>query len=846
MPYNQARKMGLKPGQDIVTIASPSGAKFQVNKALAPQFQGFLNDLEGSGYRINPKTSGGYSFRNKRGGTSYSEHAYGNAIDINPEVNPHRSTQNNLPANVGLMAKKWGLASGLQWDGSSVDPMHFEGSRIIPANELPSVGPVSNPVASPVISPSPTTYNYPSSPADAYLSPTNPTMTGFQDPQGVYPRWPSEDHSLSPPARGLNSDQQYQEGVIPFEEALYGDPWGTVPTAGGGMFDEPGPSDVAQYPDNITTMTKGGHLQEFDSTTGRYRMGFPDGSYIQSDGQGNITYRSEGDSMEFTKNNKRISVQGDFAMSSRGSLKLLSESDAFMEVRGAFTGSFNSNINLNAKGELVLAATGGVRIVGTSVSIESQGGNVELKSSAEINMDSSGDFNAQSGGDMVLDAGGSQVMKAAGDIVSDADGDIKQEAGGNINVKAGGDIKEEGSVYHNSSPEARFKTIRADAIGTNTIAWQNTDSIAKAVGNSGDDVPVIAPDAPESAGDAMTEIAQYNSKRAREGGSSGNNVAPKPYTGGNSEYLGDETRADPVKTGTNPSPRSEDMPSMLKPNPSQLGATPDTPATLSPGNYTVADTISFPEIGENSTGYTAADVDAAVGGNGNLPSRGGQIRSEDMQAMDDAIWTLPPELRADAKAMMYGTVAQESNDSLAQVASNGGKYKGLFQQNKGSYQWGASQLSDEYLSSVGGLGSSALGNAGDAAMAYYGHTYDGMKFAYDQEGFVGQNSDANIAQLGRGNLAEVARIQRLYPDVPLEVLEKGDPGAGIPRYEPKYNSKFFSQMRANPSVMAMNKSVRENRRAVHAKFYKANGIGDYGSRTYAYTLWGSIMKRPMK
>jgi hypothetical protein len=61
----------------------------------------------------------------KHGGNTLSEHAFGNAIDINPDRNPF-SNKTNLPANISDMAAKHGLTWGGDWQSGSRDPMHFE------------------------------------------------------------------------------------------------------------------------------------------------------------------------------------------------------------------------------------------------------------------------------------------------------------------------------------------------------------------------------------------------------------------------------------------------------------------------------------------------------------------------------------------------------------------------------------------------------------------------------------------------------------------------------------------------------------------------------------------------
>jgi hypothetical protein len=95
-----------------------------VNPSAAPFFKGFINDLVAQGYVIDDL--GSFNDRNKKGGTSKSEHAYGNAIDINPARNPFHSTQTDMPKNISALAAKWGLIWGGDWSPGHQDTMHFE------------------------------------------------------------------------------------------------------------------------------------------------------------------------------------------------------------------------------------------------------------------------------------------------------------------------------------------------------------------------------------------------------------------------------------------------------------------------------------------------------------------------------------------------------------------------------------------------------------------------------------------------------------------------------------------------------------------------------------------------
>jgi LAS superfamily LD-carboxypeptidase LdcB len=118
-------------GKNLVTIDA-GGQSVQVNAQAAPHFKAFLDDLQSRGYKID--SIGGYSDRFKvingrpNPYAGISEHGYGNAIDINDRRNPQGTSRTDLPANISQIAAKYGLIWGGEWNGKSVDPMHFEWS----------------------------------------------------------------------------------------------------------------------------------------------------------------------------------------------------------------------------------------------------------------------------------------------------------------------------------------------------------------------------------------------------------------------------------------------------------------------------------------------------------------------------------------------------------------------------------------------------------------------------------------------------------------------------------------------------------------------------------------------
>lgn len=114
---------------DLTQIRTRSGKSALVRRDYASNFQGFINELESTGYHIDSlagfadrtvKTPGGKDTGKK------SMHSYGAAIDINPPKNPFLKDKlvTDLPSNITEMAHKYGIGWGGDWK-SSKDPMHF-------------------------------------------------------------------------------------------------------------------------------------------------------------------------------------------------------------------------------------------------------------------------------------------------------------------------------------------------------------------------------------------------------------------------------------------------------------------------------------------------------------------------------------------------------------------------------------------------------------------------------------------------------------------------------------------------------------------------------------------------
>lgn len=123
----QGAGIEFNPNVDLSHI-SVNGKVAQVNRWAAPHFQAFLDDLAAHGYTV--RELGGYSDRDKRGGSTKSEHAYGNAIDINEATNGFKGTHTDMPKDIAEIAARHGLIWGGNWHTGSQDPMHFEWSGV--------------------------------------------------------------------------------------------------------------------------------------------------------------------------------------------------------------------------------------------------------------------------------------------------------------------------------------------------------------------------------------------------------------------------------------------------------------------------------------------------------------------------------------------------------------------------------------------------------------------------------------------------------------------------------------------------------------------------------------------
>lgn len=118
----------------IRTENGDSTTTVKVNVALANLFTAFFNDLYTNCPDFYIKSVVGYSFRANVNNTSVlSSHAFGAAVDINPDENPNNSTPpssktDNYTIYTGSKMVEVGKKYTLYWGGyykKTKDPMHF-------------------------------------------------------------------------------------------------------------------------------------------------------------------------------------------------------------------------------------------------------------------------------------------------------------------------------------------------------------------------------------------------------------------------------------------------------------------------------------------------------------------------------------------------------------------------------------------------------------------------------------------------------------------------------------------------------------------------------------------------
>jgi hypothetical protein len=117
-----------------VKIAGDGGdVRIPVRTDLAPLVQFLVEETQRRGYRLRAGQCWGYACRKIRNGNSWSNHAWGLAVDINAPANPMKKVPAGAPRHSWTDMPEWLPAlwkqHGFGWGGDyrkTKDAMHFE------------------------------------------------------------------------------------------------------------------------------------------------------------------------------------------------------------------------------------------------------------------------------------------------------------------------------------------------------------------------------------------------------------------------------------------------------------------------------------------------------------------------------------------------------------------------------------------------------------------------------------------------------------------------------------------------------------------------------------------------
>ncbi len=106
------------PGRSVTNILC--------HKKTATVFPAVFAEIEKQGHKDQVRTFGGcFNFRSKRTSGKISTHAWGIAIDLNPDTNP-QGRPGDMPLEIVKIFQGYGFTWGGDWSGNTRDPMHFQ------------------------------------------------------------------------------------------------------------------------------------------------------------------------------------------------------------------------------------------------------------------------------------------------------------------------------------------------------------------------------------------------------------------------------------------------------------------------------------------------------------------------------------------------------------------------------------------------------------------------------------------------------------------------------------------------------------------------------------------------
>ena len=248
------------------------------------------------------------------------------------------------------------------------------------------------------------------------------TSAGFNDPNGVYPKYKNEvdtnrlavnlksGTTETNPHLSLTLRRATRiTGVATadFNPVTAAD-GSAIAASDGDTFDQPAIPYSAAYPYNKVYETESGHIRELDDTSGHERIHerHRTGTSYEIDKDGNKVEIIKGQSFRLISNKEQVQIQGDSDITIDGRHKIF--------INKTNTAGNNYDIQVGT---------------GANVNIQVDKGDVNLVTvDGKINMNSGGDFNLKVGGNYHLAVDGN-ITESAKQQTTNIDGEVEINAG---------------------------------------------------------------------------------------------------------------------------------------------------------------------------------------------------------------------------------------------------------------------------------------------------------------------------------------------------------------------------------------------------------------------------------
>jgi hypothetical protein len=262
-----------------------------------------------------------------------------------------------------------------------------------------------------------------------------------------------------------------------------------MPVADGTTFSQPAVPYNAKYPYNHVFESESGHLQEFDDTPNNERIHLyhKTGTFIEVDVNGTQVNRISGDGYTIIDKNGYIYIKGACTITAEGATNIFVNANANIKVAGLTQIDLLNDAAINVAGNLDINVGGGFQVKAKTFTVETTGGNVNVNSSAKVNLQGASDINVKAGGNLnedgaIIDmnngssAGASKTSLGAPPASGTPENNVYKTLEvptRNIEDEAGFETPED-----NDTPEGKAanKTRETDIVGTKSTPENTTAS----------------------------------------------------------------------------------------------------------------------------------------------------------------------------------------------------------------------------------------------------------------------------------------------------------------------------------------------------------------------------------